>query len=274
MRLLREAAGLAQEELASKAGLSARAISMLERGERKRPYPHTVRSIADALALAEEERATLFAAVPGRGAAPDVPSAALGTSLPPTPATTLVGRERDVEWVATFLGRPDVRLLTLTGTGGVGKTRLAVEAIREAAGLFPDGTAFVDLAPVGDAAFVVPTAARYLGLREAGSPLEALRAHLGGKRFLLVLDNFEHVLEAAPEVGGLVEACPGLTVLVTSRAPLRVRGEQEYPVGPLALPPLTDSPAAEEVARQRRILATALGTVAALGLSLMVVRHN
>ena len=101
-----------------------------------------------------------------------------------------------------------------------------------------------------DAGLVVPTVARSLGLREAGgrSPLEALRAHLNGKRFLLVLDNFEHVLEAAPEVGGLVESCPGLTVLVTSRAPLRVRGEQEYPVGPLALPPSTDSPAAEEVA--------------------------
>ena len=247
LRRLREAAGLSQEELASKAGLSARAISVLERGERKRPYPHTVRSIADALALTEEERVALFTAVPGRSAAAPALS---GTGLPPTPTTALVGRARDLKGVANFLGQSGVRLLTLTGTGGVGKTRLAMEAVREAAGLFPDGAAFAALAPVGDAGLVVPTVARLLGLREAGgrSPLEALRAHLSGKRFLLVLDNFEHVLEAAPEVGGLVESCPSLTVLVTSRAPLRVRGEQEYPVGPLALPPSTDSPAAEEVA--------------------------
>jgi predicted ATPase/transcriptional regulator with XRE-family HTH domain len=250
LRLLREAAGLAQEELASKAGLSARAISMLERGERRRPYPHTVRSIADALALAEEERAALFATVHERSAVSASPADVSGTGLPPTPTTALVGREQDLEAVATFLGQPVVRLLTLTGTGGVGKTRLSIEAVREAAGFFADGAAFVALAPVGDAGLVVPTVARSLGLTEAGgrSPMEALRAYLSGKRFLLVLDNFEHVLEAAPEVVGLVESCPGLTVLVTSRASLRVRGEQEYPVAPLALPPSARAPAAEEVA--------------------------
>jgi predicted ATPase/DNA-binding XRE family transcriptional regulator len=250
LRRLREAAGFTQEELASKAGLSARAISVLERGERKRPYPHTVRSIADALALTEEERSALFAAVPERTAASALPADVSGTGLPPTPTTALVGRERDLEGVATFLGQPEVRLLTLTGTGGVGKTRLSIEAVREAAGFFSDGAAFVALAPVGDAGLVVPTVARSLGLTEAGGrgPMEALRAYLSGKRFLLVLDNFEHVLEAAPEVVGLVESCPGLTVLVTSRAPLRVRGEQEYPVAPLALPPSAHAPVAEEVA--------------------------
>ena len=250
LRRLREAAGLTQEELASKAGLSARAISVLERGERKRPYPHTVRSIGDALALTEEERTALFAAVPERSAASALPADVSGTGLPPTPTTALVGREQDLEGVATFLGKPGVRLLTLTGTGGVGKTRLSIEAVREAAGFFSDGAAFVALAPVSDAGLVVPTVARSLGLTEAGrrSPMEVLRAYLSGKRFLLVLDNFEHVLEAAPEVIGLIESCPGLTVLVTSRAPLRVRGEQEYPVAPLALPPSAHVPAAEEVA--------------------------
>jgi transcriptional regulator with XRE-family HTH domain len=166
LRYLRESAGLTQEELATKAGLSARAISVLERGERKRPYPHTVRSIADALTLSEEERATLLAAVPGRSAAPAFPAALAG--LPPTPTTALVGREGDLEGVATFLGRPEVRLLTLTGTGGVGKTRLSIEAVREAAGFFPDGASFVALAPVGDAALVLPTVVRSLGLTEAG----------------------------------------------------------------------------------------------------------
>jgi predicted ATPase/transcriptional regulator with XRE-family HTH domain len=250
LRRLREAAGLTQEELASKAGLSARAISVLERGERKRPYPHTVRSIADALALTKEERTALFAAVPERSAASALPADVSGTGLPPTPTTALVGREQDLEGVAAFLGQPGVRLLTLTGTGGVGKTRLSIEAVREAAGFYSDGAAFVALAPVGDAGLVVPTVARSLGLTEAGGwgPMEALRAYLSGKRFLLVLDNFEHVLEAAPEVVGLVESCPGLTVLVTSRAPLRVRGEQEYPVAPLALPPSAHAPVAGEVA--------------------------
>jgi predicted ATPase/transcriptional regulator with XRE-family HTH domain len=255
LRRLREAAGLTQEELASKAGLSARAVSVIERGERRRPYPHTVRSLAEALGLSEDERASLFASLPARSAnvLPASAPSSTESGLPLASPTALVGRERDLKGVATFLGRPGVRLLTLTGTGGVGKTCLALAAARASlaeAGLFPDGVAFVALAPLGDAALVVPTVARSLGLREMGgrSPRDALHAYLREKRFLLVLDNFEHVLEAAPEVGGLVESCQGLTVLVTSRAPLRVRGEQEYPVGPLALPASTSSPAAEEVA--------------------------
>ena len=239
LRRLREAAGLSQEELAERAGLSRKAISVLERGERKRPYPHTVRSLADALGLPEDERASLLASVPGRGAGPIVaPAAGSGPNLPPAPPTPLVGREKELEEVAGFLSRSETRLLTLTGTGGVGKTRLAAEAVRRAAGLFPDGAAFVPLAPLGDAGLVLPTVAQALGLRETGrrSPREALRAYLRGKRFLLALDNFEHVLGAAAEVAALIGVCPGLTVLATSRAPLRVRGEQEYPVGPLAVP--------------------------------------
>lgn len=261
LRRLREAAGLTQEELAERAGLSRKAISVLERGERKRPYPHTVRSLADALGLSEDERASLLAAVPRRkrgGIAPyrteDVepsptaPAANLALSLP-APPTPLVGRERELEEVGGFLGRPRTRLLTLTGTGGVGKTRLAIESVRQAARLFPDGAAFVALAPLRDPDLVLPTVARSLGLRETGgrSPREALHTYLREKRFLLALDNFEHVLEAAAEVAALVEACQGLTVLATSRAPLRVRGEQEYPVGPLALPDSTLPAAVEEV---------------------------
>ena len=250
LKRLREAVGLTQEELAERAGLSRKAISVLERGERKRPYPHTVRSLAHALGLSEDERASLLASVPGRDTGTvGAPAAGPRPDLPPAPTTPLVGRGGELEEVMGFLARQQTRLLTLTGTGGVGKTRLAVEAIRGAAGLFPDGAAFVALAPLGDPGLVLPTVAQTLGLRETGgrSPREALHAYLREKRFLLALDNFEHVLGAAAEVAALIEACGGLTVLVTSRAPLRVRSEQEYPVPPLALPHPSAPPTAEEV---------------------------
>ena len=141
LRRLREAAGLTQEELASRAGLSTRGIASLERGERKHPYPHTVRSLADALRLPEDERAALFAAVPGRGGATQAPITAPLESDLPIPSTPLLGRERELRAIRGFLG--EVRLLTLTGTGGVGNTRLALESACEVAELFPDGVAFV-----------------------------------------------------------------------------------------------------------------------------------
>jgi predicted ATPase/DNA-binding XRE family transcriptional regulator len=248
LRGLREAAGLTQEELAARSGLSVKGISMLERGERKRPYPHTIRTIADALRLSENERAALFVAVSKRDSAdvPLTPVPAMDSNLP-APSTPLLGRERELGEISAFLR--EVRLLTLTGTGGVGKTRLAIQAARDAAGLFPDGTVFVALAPLGGSSSVIPTVAQSLGLRETGdqTPREALRAYLREKRLLLVLDNFEHVLEAAPEVARLIETCPKLSVMITSRAPLRVRGEQEYPVPPLALPASTLAPSVEEL---------------------------
>jgi predicted ATPase len=142
-----------------------------------------------------------------------------------------------------------VRLLTLTGTGGVGKTRLALEAARDAGEFFMDGVAFIALAPLNNAELVVSSVVRSFGLRETTgqSPREALLAYLRAKQLLLTLDNFEHLLEAASEVSWLIETCPNLTVLVTSRAPLHVQGEQEYLVPPLALPASTRSPTVEEV---------------------------
>jgi transcriptional regulator with XRE-family HTH domain len=165
LRRLREAAGLTQEELAVRAGLSPRAISAIERGERQRPYPHTVRMLSDALGLSEEERASLLETLP-RGAiaapAPLAPTPGFNLPVPPTP---LVGRERALGEIRTLLG--EGRLLTFTGLGGVGKTRLALEVARSAAEDFPDGVAFVALASLADPALVLPTVARSLGLGEA-----------------------------------------------------------------------------------------------------------
>ena len=259
LRELRTAAGLTQEELAERAGLSPNAVGALERGQRRRPYPHTVRALADGLGLGEEGRASLLAAVPGRpeaaGRAPEKPPAAdpptASSTALPYPATSLVGRGRELGEVAGLLAQPEARLLTLTGTGGVGKTRLAVEAARASltSGRFSDGVAFVSLAPIEDPALVAQAVLGSLGaaIPDGLTPYEALAGHLREKEFLLVLDNLEHLLAAAPELAGLVEVCPGLTVLATSRAPLRVRGEIEYPVPPLALPPTTRSPSEGEV---------------------------
>ena len=164
------------------------------------------------------------------------------TARVPTPLTPLVGRQREIAVVRELLRQPEVRLVTLTGPGGIGKTRLAVHVAAELADSFADGAAFVDLAAISDPDLVLPTVAQALGLREAAnlSPGAQLASYLGEQRLLLVLDNLEHVAEVAPRLATLLAACRGLKLLTTSRLVLRLSGEHAFPGPPLTLPDRVD----------------------------------
>ncbi len=156
----------------------------------------------------------------------------------PTQVTGFIGRERELTTARERLLRPDVRLLTLTGPGGTGKTRLALQLAADVLDDFPDGACFVPLASLSDPALVLATVTLALGVRDASgrSPTDTLRDELRDKRLLLVLDTCEQVLEAMPQMGVVLGSCPGLKLLVTSRAVLHLHGEREVPVPPLELP--------------------------------------
>jgi len=145
----------------------------------------------------------------------------------PVPATPFLGRKRELEEIGSLLGRSELRLLTLTGPGGTGKTRLSLQAAAEQAERYPDGVFWVPVAPLRDPALVVDSAAQAVGASGG------LAEHLADKRLLLVLDNFEHLIEVAEELVPLLQSCPNLKLLVTSREVLRIPGEQAYPVPPL-----------------------------------------
>ncbi len=167
----------------------------------------------------------------------------------PTQLTPLIGRQREIQAACALVLQPEVRLVTLVGTGGVGKTRLGLQIATELLVHFADGICFVSLAPLSDPGLVIPTIAKTLSLREAAdqSPLEQLKAYLHEKQLLLLLDNFEQILPAGPELTELLLACPQLKILVTSRTVLHLQGEYEFAVSPLALPDLSHLPQSDEL---------------------------
>jgi non-specific serine/threonine protein kinase len=245
LRRYRLAAGLTQEELAARAQVSPRAISDLERGARNRPWRETIQLLATALRLGLAEQTELEAAA--RRASPGAPQT-IGSrprdddSPPqhnlPAPLTSFVGREREMAELKERLRT--TRLLTLTGVGGYGKTRLALRVGVDLLDTFPDGVWLVELAPVGDPAFLAPTFARALGVAEE-PPTPILRTLLGAlrsRRVLLLVDNCEHLIAACAElIETLLRTCPNLTVLATSREALGLAGEVAWRVPSLPLPP-------------------------------------
>jgi predicted ATPase/DNA-binding XRE family transcriptional regulator len=235
LKNLRETAGYTQDELATIAGLSVHGVSALERGERRRPHVETVRALCAALDLTGAARDALLrsARAPAERALFDE----LGGGSLPIPLTALLGRDAEMQTLRAWLADPAIRLITLTGPGGAGKTRLALELAHAHAAERSTRVAFVPLATTRNPAFVASAIAEVLGLSDV-TPVDLPRRARGacdGRPTLLLLDNLEQVLDAAPLVADLLSSAASLRVLATSRAALRVRGEREYVVGALPM---------------------------------------
>lgn len=239
LREYRISAGLTQEELAERANLSARVISDLERGVIRAPHQATLDLLIQALDLAPDERDELERSIQRRRGAQRVEQDVIEVrSSIPEPPTPLVGRQRDIAEAVHRLRWGGARLLTITGPGGVGKTRVAIAVARELERDMADGVLSLPLAPLQDAALVAVSLFRALDLREtSGQRIEdVLVDALRERDMLLVLDNFEHLLDAAHLVSRLLHECRQITVLVTSRTALRIQGEQRFELSPLEVP--------------------------------------
>jgi predicted ATPase/transcriptional regulator with XRE-family HTH domain len=262
LRRQRRALDLTQDALAQHVGCVADTVRKLEAGLR-RPSRAMAERLAHCLVIPVAEQAAFLVAVRAGRAPPDrtlppiasspisnLPTIARRTGHLPAPMTSFIGRAWEVDTVGARLRTSDVRLVTLTGAGGVGKTRLALQIGSALHDVFPNGVWFVDLAPISDPALVISTIAQALGVREQpGTPIvETLRTALGEQQQLLLLDNFEQVVAAAPELAQLLAGVPGMKVLVTSREALRLSGEHVVVVAPLAVPDPTAALAAEQLA--------------------------
>jgi predicted ATPase/transcriptional regulator with XRE-family HTH domain len=256
----RSALGLAQKELAERAGCSVVMIEKIESGER-RPSSQVAEMLADCLNVPLDERRAfvefarahlpadqLALLAEGGGRAPWRTLFRRSTNLP-SPHTPFIGREKAVETACALLRLPGVRLLSMTGPPGIGKTRLSLRVAEELMEDFEGNIFFVELAPVRDPDLVIPSIAGVLSLREVGgeSLLENVKRYLGDKRVLLVLDNFEQVVPAAPQVSDLLTSAPWLKVLASSRERLHIYGEHEFQVPPLDLPSTRYLPPAERL---------------------------
>jgi predicted ATPase/transcriptional regulator with XRE-family HTH domain len=244
LRRHRVDAGFTQEDLAERAAISARTVSDIERGLRSGIYRDTATRIADALQLEGSERTAFEQAARRAPASVTHRSRVEGGSRSamaaiPSPLTRLVGRTDELMAIVEALRSRTARVLTLVGPGGIGKTRVAIEAADTVAADFTDGACFVSLAVTRDPTMVPSLMARELGLASMRKPMhEAVRDHLRARDMLVVLDTFEHLLPAAAYIAELATACRRLVLLVTSRIPLHIRGEHEISLTPLALPEL------------------------------------
>lgn len=246
LRALRQAAGLTQEELAERAKLGARTVSDLERGVAATARSATATSLADGLGLIGDARQRFLDIAAGRPPQP-VQHNPFASAEPPW-IPPLLGRGGLSETVTTILSESGVRWLTLTGSGGVGKTSLAIQIARVASKLWPDGAGFVSLENVTSRDAVVPAICHRLGIRDVASQeqITTLADVIGTSRALLIVDNLEHVIDASLDLLPLLQLCPELILLVTSRVPCHVRSEQVVVVPPLDLPQHGDS--ADDVA--------------------------
>ncbi|MBV8368776.1 MAG: helix-turn-helix domain-containing protein [Candidatus Eremiobacteraeota bacterium] len=254
LRQFRVAAGLTQEALAERAGVSADGIGALERGTNQAPQRDTLKLLIKALNLnIEEERALASLAI--RSSRPrDYSRRRRATHDLPRALTPLLGREREIEEVARLLSASP--LVTLIGTGGVGKTRLAIGVGEQLAQSFRDGVSFIDLAPLQDSDRVASVVASKLGIRESldRPVLETLTEALRETQLLLILDNCEHLFSACAALAdALVRGCDGIVMLATSRQPLDVPGEQTYRVASLAVPDDCESITATEALRHASV---------------------
>jgi len=252
LKRYRQSAGLSQELLAERAHLSIRGISDLERGVRRLPRRDTLALLATALTLSPSDQRAFEAAALGLACVPATPDPR--SNLPSLP-TSLIGRADELAGALARLRSEDVRLLTLTGAGGVGKTRLAQAVGWALLPDFSDGVWQIELASIRETHLVIAAIAGVIGVEQTSgaSLLEGLIVYLREARTLLVLDNFEHLLDAAPIVAILLQSCPLIRLLITSRAPLHLRGEHELLVRPFAVPDADRLPTLDEGARNPAI---------------------